>query len=144
MLEKELKARALLVTYQYRVFVNERKHIIIYLHIFQDAFLEIQSRSWSVIMYMNWIRERGMCGWVGVCVRTRVHLYSLLYRLLLCCLGGNFHRFTFGKYIRVQKKICVKKVKWLPLKKGLKLGMLSKTTLTSFWSFNFIQKLIPK
>ena len=53
LLEKELKARALLVTYQYRVFVNERKHIIIYLHIFQDAFLEIQRRSWSVIMYMN-------------------------------------------------------------------------------------------
>ena len=51
-----------------------------------------------------------MCGWVGewVCVRACMRLYSFLYRLLLFCLGGNFHRFTFGKYIHVQKKICVK------------------------------------
>lgn len=40
--------------------------------------------------------------------RKRESSYSFLYRLLLCCFGGNFHRFTFGKYIHIQKKICIK------------------------------------
>lgn len=48
-------------------------------------------------MHVNWTTAR-----------ERESLYSFLYRLLLSCFGGNFHRFTFGKYIHVQKKICIK------------------------------------
>lgn len=127
------------------MFVNERKHIITYLHIFQDAFLEIQSRRrWSVIMYMNWIRERGMCGWVGVCVRTHVHLYSFLYRLLLCCLGGYFHRFTFGKYICVQKKICVKSWNASWLNQLIKTSVKSKIFSTIILKYDVYWKESPE
>ena len=88
-------------------------------------------KSPLAVVHVNWSSESE-------------RLYSFLYRLLLCRFGENFHRFTFGKYIHVQKKICIKNWNASWLSQLIKPSVKSKIFSTIILKYDVYWKESPE
>lgn len=73
-----------------------------------------------------------------------VCVYSFFNKPLLCCFGENFHRFTFGKYIQVQKKICIKNWNASWLSQLIKISVKSKIFSTIILKYDVYWKKSPE